>query len=385
MRLVLVGGGHGHLAVIHAIPELRRLGYDVTVIDPSPYLCYSGMLASVIGASVERSACMIPIARMTETQSASFVGAAVKRIDTEQRTLVLSDGSSLPWDILSCAVGSRTFCSLPAGYADRTKIIPLKPFSTATLDILDEIDGPARIAVIGGGASGVELAGNLRRRFENSASEERVDVTLFSAGRRLVSDLPDAAGDYAHSSLTASGVVVHLGMRVTSVENGYIFPDASAKPFGPYDLVIMATGFEVPPVFRESGLQVERDGSLVVAPTLKVVGQPIFAVGDCAAIGDYNLARVGVHALRQGRVLLDNLRKIAGGTALRSYQPAPKYLQIINPGDGTAVAVRGNWVGKGRFWMVLKERIDWSYVRTEGRSIVPSLAPPPRPGGRPRS
>ena len=88
----------------------------------------------------------------------------------------------------------------------------------------------------------------------------------------------------------------------------------------------------------------------------------VFGGGDCIAIGDRALPRVGVYGVRQAPILAHNLLAALEGRPLRRFRPRRRFLLILNLGDGTGLAVRGGWVWHGRLALWLKDWIDRRYV-----------------------
>ncbi|MDA3947898.1 MAG: FAD-dependent oxidoreductase [Spirochaeta sp.] len=383
--LLLLGAGHAHLKTIHAIPVLHQHGVRVVVVDPAPHLYYSGSISGIVGGMIAPRGGTIDTRAIVERNGGRFVEAAAIRIDPNDRTVALSDGNILSWDVLSCAVGSHSETRFTVDEAAADRVIPVKPvrdvsrFDRPFLDYAGT--HPCHIVVLGGGATAVEIAGNMVRRARLRGSSCQVSVVTRSA--QLLPGFHPAAGKIAEAHLDRLGVAVHVNSSVTRVGAGkIILADGSTRA---YDYVIPATGLGVPSVFADSGLPVAKDGALRVNRSLQVSGYPIFGGGDCISFAPQELARVGVHAVYQAQVIYENALWAAGDTGPMdgkeppaSYTPPDRMLQILNLGDGTGLAIRGSRVRVGRLWLALKERIDWGYVRSGGARLRPSVAAPPR-------
>jgi NADH dehydrogenase FAD-containing subunit len=132
--------------------------------------------------------------------------------------------------------------------------------------------------------------------------------------------------------------------------------------------LIAATGLKPAAVIRTSGLPTDAAGALLVNDQLQSVADPhIFGGGDCVTMSGHNLQRVGVYAVRQSAVLAANLLAALEGRPLQTYRPQRRFLQILNLGDGTGLAVRDRlwWRGRSALW--LKERLDYRFM-TWGRT-----------------
>jgi NADH dehydrogenase FAD-containing subunit len=227
----------------------------------------------------------------------------------------------------------------------------------------------------------VEIAGNMARR--SRVRGHSCSVSVLTRSARLLPGFHPAAGKIAETRLGRSGVAVHLNVSVSRVGVGQVWCDDGTPT--EYDYVIPATGLGVSSVFADSGLPVAGDGALRVDQFLQVPGYPIFGGGDCISFAPQPLERIGVHAVYQAPVILQNAVWAAGlgGPAEKheppaTYSPPDRMLQILNLGDGSGLAVRGNRVRVGRVWLALKERIDWGYVRSGGARLRPSWGAPPR-------
>lgn len=392
LHLILVGAGHGHLKTIHAIPELRRHGVRVTVIDPSPVLYYSGALAGVVSGRFPELTARIDTADIVRSMGGDFIEAVVERIDPAKGELTMVDGSTLRWDIASMAVGSRSKLSVPIDDTARSKVLRLKPtydpslVRSAIVSGAEGVDRTAafRIVVVGGGATAVEIAANLDEQISRGAlspehSGPTPVVELITRGERLLPQFPRRAGEVAEKFLSRRRVQVVLGRSLTAISAEALHFDGGLSR--PYGIVLPAFGLEVPPLIRNSPVPTGKDGGLAVDGTLRVPGTDLFGVGDCIDFGPQPLEKVGVHAVMQSGVLLENIRRTVSNMRsrrkeaqeLEQYHPPSKFLQIVTLGGRNAIACRGNRVWSGRCFNSLKERIDWQYVRSGGTSIRPAI------------
>ncbi len=403
-RLLLLGAGHAHLPLIHAIPRLRRHGVSVTVVDPNDRLWYTGMMSAVLGGAVVPSAAEIPVRSMVESAGGIFLLDSVIRIDPHRRLVFTASGAELEWDVASVAVGSTVVPPFLVADGDTPRLFPVKPigrlpelveFAHRAID-RSGFGPPFRVVCVGGGPSAVEIAGNLIRRLRISRGvvpgDGALTVTVVTRGSRLLAAFPSVAGDIVRESLVRRGVTVVIDEEVREVRADGIVTDTAVYPA---DAVIVATGLNPPTLTRSlnrngsprpaADLWRGDDGSLRVDDTLRTSQGTLFGGGDCVSIRGFDLPRNGVHAVRESRILVHNVQRVLGVGSdaatlhLRRYSPPRAPLLIIDPGDGTGVAVKGSIVRHGRLWLALKRRIDWAFVRSRGRSIWPSVVGPPRP------
>jgi hypothetical protein len=147
----------------------------------------------------------------------------------------------------------------------------------------------------------------------------------------------------------------------------------------PADLVLWVTGAVGSPWLAASGLPVDALGFVRVADTLAVHGAPgLFAVGDCAVPDGWpEVPKAGVHAVRAGPVLIDNLRAAVTGGPLRPYVPQRDYFALLDLGDGRAVGDKWGVAARGAWLQRWKERIDRRFVerfQVLGPDGAPALA-----------
>ena len=159
------------------------------------------------------------------------------------------------------------------------------------------------------------------------------------------------------SALRRAGVDFRPGMPVTAVENGPTVIAGSARQS--FDLLIWATGAAPWPWLRGSGLALDEKGFVRVKETLRSVSHPeIFAAGDCAALDP----KSGVYSVRQGALLVENLRHLVRDEGLQAYQPNPRALLLLSCGARYAIAQRGEWTAQGSWVWYWKDWIDRRWV-----------------------
>lgn len=360
-HLVLAGAGHAHLATLSALPGFLRRGHQVTVVSPEPAPAYTGMGPGVLGGRYRPEQAHLPVERLTLAGGGVFRRDRVTAIDPARRTLLLASGGELPYDILSCNLGSAVF--LPTGFAPGSQAVPVKPVANLALarqDLL-ALPGrePLRLAVVGGGPAGVEIAGNLVALLEQSGRDGV--VTLF-AGTRLLAAFPERARQLVLANFAARGIVVREGVRLKGLSDGTLsFDDGTSCSA---DTVFLALGIRPPALFAPAGLAVGGDGGLLVDATLQAVSHPgIFGAGDCIAFAPRPLPKVGVHAVREGHLLRRNLLAALEGQPLARYRPQRHCLLIFNLGDDSAVLHHSGHVAAGRWAMRVKEWLDLGFVR----------------------
>lgn len=353
VRVLLVGAGHAHLHVIDRAESLRSAGLELQVVAPAVFH-YSGVAAAVATRALPRASGDIDVAALARARHVTHhVGRAIG-LDLDARRLVDDADRGLDFDVVSFNVGSATST---AGMDVDPRVIAVKPLGE--LDRLaTELDrvtsqGPAGITVVGGGSAGLELAGNIAARHRDAT------VTVFERAARPGGELPPGASQRVVRRLVDRGVDFRCDADVGSVRLDHVVVDDGRVD---HDLVVLATGLVANPVVGTLGLG-DRDGIPVRSTLQHVDHEDVFAVGDCAHFLDLPLPRLGVHGVRQGRVLVDALLARADRRPPPDYHPQATVLQVLDLGAGRGLATRGRWWVEGRPALVVKRLIDWRWLR----------------------
>ena len=356
--LVLLGGGHAQVEVLRRFARRPEPGVRLTLIAREPRSLYSGLLPAVIRGECALEDAAIDLASLAAAAGARLMVAEAVAIDLMAGCVVLAEGTAVGFDLLSIDVGG-----LPRMPADATgeAAIAVKPIGRF-LDRLVRLDAmlPAegRIAVVGDGAGGTELALALARRFAG-----RARILLVGTAPAPLPEAPARARRVVVATLAAAGVDVRAGVRAGTVSDGRL-----ALSDGTAELVaaaVWATGVVGPALLAAAGLACDADGCMRVNTSLRSVSHPsVFAAGDCAAILGAARPKAGVWAVRAGPVLAANLRRALRGQAPRPWRPQRRALAILGLGDGRAVAWRGRFslAGRGVAWW--KAWLDRRWIAT---------------------
>jgi selenide,water dikinase len=344
-RILLIGAGHAHLAVLRNLAEEPLYGARMTLVAPGETQVYSGMLPGLVAGHYRPEQIRIDVAGLAARGYAEFARGEVAALDLEARSAKLHDGTELGYDFVSLNVGSTV--ELPPG--GREHALAVKPFE-AFLAGLSRAP-VARVAIAGAGAAGMELAMALRHR--------GAAVTLYSEQPAMSA----ALAERAIAALRRTGVDFRPGRPVTAIERGpVVIAGASHQAF---DLVLLATGAAPLPWLRDCGLATDERGFVLVDATLRSTSHPeVFATGDCATLHGGAEPKSGVYSVRQGETLTENLRRIVTRDAVKSYEPGTAALQIMSCGAKYAIAERGSWTAEGAWVWHWKDWIDRRWMRS---------------------
>jgi|SoiMethySBSTD1v2_1073268.scaffolds.fasta_scaffold134426_2 NADH dehydrogenase len=320
-RIVIVGAGFGGLSAAKA---LAGKPFDVTVIDRHNYHLFQPLLYQVATASLSPAEIASPIrAILQRAQNVNVMLGKVSGIDLERRE-VLAEGRRIPYDSLVLATGAQ---HAYFGHGDWAAFAPgLKTIDDATyirrrillaFEKAETETDPAERArllnfvIVGGGPTGVEMAGAIAELANRALAEDfrSIDprsarIILVEAAPRLLTPFDPPLSEAARTSLEQLGVEVRLGTPVTAL-------DAAGVAVGTERIeartVIWGAGVIASPAGQWLGADTDRAGRVKVAPDLSVPGHPdIFVIGDTAAINDANgnpLPGVAPVAKQQGNYI----------------------------------------------------------------------------------
>jgi selenide,water dikinase len=361
-QVVLVGAGNAHLQFVKRWGMRPVPGVALALVNEATVIPYSAMVPAHIAGDYTWDQITIDLVRLCQAMHVRFVPEKVTRIDPAGRRVCYAGRPPLTYDALSLGLGSIPACPAPA-LAESSLV--MRPLATL-LRKLDAIEKqlrhaprPFHLAVVGGGASGCELTLAIRKRLGDIPGFR---ITLLQGDTRLVPKFPAAVARVFEQSLQGRGVTIRLSARVTGGEEGSLVLDGGERV--PCDAVLWATDASPPPVLHQSGLALNPGGFLLVEDTLQSVSDPaVFGTGDCVSFPSHpDLPRNGVHAVRQGRVLFDNVTAFLREQPLRPFRPQRFCLSLLNTADGQAVLTYGPLAMKGRLARGLKDRIDRVWI-----------------------
>lgn len=364
-RLILVGGGHAHVFLLHGLARRAVPGLEVVLVSPYERHHYSGMVPGYLrGAYTDRDL-TIDLPAMCRAAGAQFVQTLADSIHGPDR-IVQVGSDRLSFDLASVDVGcDAAHLDVPGA---RDHAYTLRPMSrvAALRDrlevLLPQRTGALTICVVGAGAAGVEVALALEERTRRAGRTPQ--VTLFNAGLAILPDYSDALRARAERILGRRGIAVRTGRRVERVE-----PDAVVDSSGDRtksDLTVWLTGAAPTAILHASELPKDPHGYFLVDATLRSAdGAPIWGAGDCIGIeGCPPLAKAGVYAVRESPILDGNIRAhLSGGTPVR-YDPQGSFLALLNTADGKALLRWKGIVSHSRWAWWLKDWIDRGFVGT---------------------
>lgn len=331
-HVVIVGGGFGGLTLAQA---LEGAPVRITLVDRTNHHTFQPLLYQVAMAGLSPAEIAQPIRSILSGQeNATVLMAEVTGIDCDRRRVQLADGGVLEWDFLVVACGVRTsyfghdeWEGAAPGLKSLEDAIELRQRVLAAFELAERQEDPAvrdtllNFVVIGGGPTGVELAGALAElsKFVLDRDFRRIDpakarVLLLEGGPRILPSFPVDLAASAVSQLHELGVEVRTGARVTAIEPGVVRLGDEAIPCS---VALWAAGVRAAPVTAWLGAPLDPLGRVKVDADLRVPGQPrVFVIGDAARLDGPDgkpLPGVSPVAMQQARTVAKSIRKLIVG------------------------------------------------------------------------
>ena len=420
-HVVIVGAGFGGLAVARG---LRHRNVRVTLVDRQNHHLFQPLLYQVATAGLSPADIAAPIRTIVKDYgNISVLLDSVAAVDTAARSVTLASGTLLAYDTLVLATGARhsyfgrdEWEAIAPGIKtidDATRVrrdilIAMERAETERQEDPTTRDRPLHFVVIGGGPTGVEMAGAIAELTGHAAemdfkyiTRNCVQILLIEAGDRLLAAFPERLSRAAKDSLEGLGVKVRLGGRVTAIEPGRVTVDDEAICAA---AIIWAAGVQASPAAEWLGAEADRAGRVIVARDLSVPGHPdIFVIGDTAACGGENgkpVPGIAPAAKQQGKHVAETIVARLRGPA----EPRPfryrDYGNLATIGRKRAVADFGwmrlhgfpawvLWSTVHIFFLVnFRSRLTvgitwiWNYVTFErGARLITGLGADVPPGG----
>lgn len=390
VKIILARGSTSFCALVQVqVVKLLSQSHafqSITLIDVQPFTNYCSMIPGYLAnLYVDYEDTIIDLKKLCDAKDEDgrntvlFINGRVCDIDIDKQLVYLMEVSkTIPYDILSFDIGSATkgLDDVPGAFL---YTIPTRPIhdlvlclDQAELEIIDLAEAPIRVAIVGGGASGVELALSLVGRWRTMLGENDLHVTLVTEEQILLTET--AAGRKALKTiLVEKGITIMFNATVVEVEEGCLRLMSGMKV--PFSYCLWATGagcHDLARTLQQHGLNATQDGWIDVHDSLQSTSHPnIFAAGDCCFSSLLELPKAGTYAVQEGPILARNLERYALHQSLDNFHPeANACLQFLSCGDGTAlgfvfgIPLRGKWVWQIKSAM---DREFLSLVSTENK------------------
>lgn len=331
--IVIVGGG---FAGLEAAKALRRAPAHVIVIDRRNHFLFQPLLYQVATAALSPGNIAAPIrAVLSRYRNVRVLLGEVVAIDLPARQVRLADGETVAYDYLVLAAGSRTtyfghdaWMSMAPGLKTVEDALEIRRRVLMAFEAAERESDPAHRArlmtfiVIGGGPTGVELAGALAEIARHTMQRDfrLIDTTtarivLVDAGPRLLATFPTSLSASAARQLRGLGVEVRSGMPVSAVDQQGITAGGERIEAA---TVLWAAGVAAVPLAATLGVPVDRAGRLIVAPDLRLPDEPTtYVAGDLASLP---VPGVAPAAMQMGRAVAANIERQLRGQPTQPFR-----------------------------------------------------------------
>jgi NADH dehydrogenase len=332
-HVVILGAGFGGVG---AFKRLRDAEVRITLISNHDYQAFQPLLYQVATAELAPSEVAFPVRELLHGHNnVTFHQSTVQSIDLAKKQVVADGLAPLNYDYLVLALGAVVnFFGTPGAdqYAlplySMNDAIRVKDRVFKTLEAVDKDpalvdDGALTFCIVGGGPTGVELAGaladllsaDLRKDYPN-LPVDRAKVILFERSPHLLGPFKPKLQAYARKELEERGVEVRTGTGVAKVGPSTV--ELSTGETVKAHALVWAGGLRANPVVESLGLTTVHGGRIPVGPDLQVTGHPgVFAIGDLAAMTDGKTGKVlpglGAVALQAGRHVGETVKRLVGG------------------------------------------------------------------------
>jgi len=402
-KLLVLGSGFGGFSLLSRI---RPRDWTTTLLSPRNYFLFTPLLPSAASGSVEFRSILEPSRR--RLRGVHVIEGSAESIDWNSRQVhcvgaVGGERFTLPYDILVIAVGAAVGdYGVPGVHEHALKLASvedaravrrgvLEQFARAEIPGLtpDELRQRLTFVICGGGPTGVEIAAEiddlideeLRHSYPELVPQAR--VVLVEALERLLTSFDEALSDYTKRHFLHAGIEVRTQAKVESIERDrVVLAGGEVIPCG---LVLWAGGNAPVPLVASLGLPLDRRGRLIVDDQLRIAGREgVYALGDCAAVGEPALPATAQVAQQQGKYLAGALASIRDGGYVEPFRfKASGMLAYIGGGEALADLPQVKWSGRGAwlFWRSvyltklvspankIKVLFDWIKARLFGRDL----------------
>ncbi len=399
--VLVVGGG---FAGMSALQVLARSRAAVTLLDRNVYSTFQPLLYEVATAGLTSADVAYPLWSATGRRGARFRNGEMVGLDLERCVATLRTGEELSYDYLIIATGvTAAFYGVPGAaehsmslYTRRDAIALRNELLTALERRNEGLSDPQlAVTIVGGGATGVELAGTLAelRNVALPAIFPEIDRSMFKVrlvemGPALLAPYADTLRSYTRQQLVNRGVEVLLSTAIKEVRPGSVLLGDGSEHRS--DITVWAAGVSAPSTGWTSGLPHGKGGRIEVGADLRVTGQDrVFATGDVSINNQSPVAQLAQPAIQQGRHAAEQVVRLMAGQPTTPFRYHDKGTMATIGRRSAVVQLRGGlhlrgtiawlaWLGLhliyllgGRNRVVTLVNLSWRYLTwSRGGGIV---------------
>lgn len=343
---MLLGAGQAHVQLLSRLAAKPPADVQITLVAPYPLQLHWDMVPGFVAGHYTLDDCLIPLEPWLKKAGVRWLSQSTAALDVDARTIRLADGSTFGFDWLSLDSGplqdrQQIEAVLPGAREMGLFVRPLETFGALWPRVTAlGMERALRVSVIGGGATGIELALAIRQRLPASS------VTLISAAQ-LAAGYPAGFQQRLLKALKQRRITLLPDLAV-GIQAGQVLLGSGARLA--CDVPVIAIGTQSPAWLSGSGLALDPQGSVTVDASRRSVSHPhVFAASPLAA--------------QEDRTLASNLYALLTGAPASHHRPAGNPLHLLSCGDRRAIASWGHFSAQGRWLWWLKDWLDRRYVR----------------------
>lgn len=327
-KVIIVGGGFGG---INAAKAFHKEDFDILLIDKTNHHLFQPLLYQVAGAVLSPGDIASPIREILDRhKNTTVIMGEVTSIDKKQKNVVLANGDVYPFDYLILAPGARhsyfghdEWEAFAPGLKNLNDAINIRENILLAFERAERCDDPAevqkylRFVIIGGGPTGVEMAGAIaeiahKALFRNfrRIKPEHSEIYVIEGTDRLLQVYPEELSKKAQGYLEKLGVIIQTHTKVTNITKDGVY---IGDQFLEANNVIWAAGNQAPPMLKTLDVPLDRAGRVIVNFDMSIPDHPeIFAIGDAASATDKEgnpLPGIAPVAIQQGHYVANVIKK----------------------------------------------------------------------------
>lgn len=350
-RIILAGGGHGHINILKMLAKNPIRDYKIILITNFSKQYYSGMLPAYIEGIYEEEEIYFDVEGLCKNADVEYIESKILKIDSHNKIIETAMGN-INYDYLSMNLGleSRKNFLISDQKASYVKpIASLVEFKSK----IDKDNINKNLVIAGAGVSGIELAFAFKERYP------KLNINILAKSNSFLRSFNKGFKEKVKKLLEKKSINLIFDAELLKVENDILMFNNGRLP---YDYLILANGYKGVSI-NFIGFDTTEENYLFVDDNLSPQKDTL-AMGDMISFRSYGtLVKAGVFAIRQAPVLYNNLMYlIEKGKELKTYKPQDKYLQIINVGSKKAIMSFGKFYIYGKVPWLIKDHIDREYM-----------------------
>lgn len=374
-KILIIGGGFGGINCALQLEAKKLKNTQITLVSQTPHFDYHAALYKLVSGTDPLEVC-IPLKEIFKNKNVNLIKDKIIKIDLLNKSCLGGTNSTYDYDYLVIALGSDSiYYGIPGLEENSFKLksitdaIRLKKqvqevFHIAHTDENIDKVAAAHFVVVGAGASGVELAGELISYGKKLAKMHEIDeslvtVDLIERANRLLPSFPEKVSELAEKRLRELGVNIYLNREIvrSELEDVY-FKDMEIKA----KTLVWTAGIQANKLLAQTdGIELNKRRKLNVDKNLKLVGyRDVFVLGDCAETKYSGTAQTALH---DGKYIANVIYSEQKGKFIKPYEPKPsKY--VIPIGHDYAIASIGNTILQGSPAWILRQIVDLKALAT---------------------